>query len=91
MFLFQSGLSISEGGSSESKISLGRLGSSMRISQKSGSSTLLGFSSGSGIIGQVSGHVSSDNNDSVPRFPRLDQCAHFHYEYVELPSINVSI
>ncbi|KAK8749928.1 hypothetical protein OTU49_015136, partial [Cherax quadricarinatus] len=29
--------------------------------------------------------------DDEPRFPRLDQCAHFHYEYVELPPLQVSL
>ncbi|KAF2356060.1 Phoxous domain [Trinorchestia longiramus] len=29
--------------------------------------------------------------DGGSRFPRLDQCAHFHYEYVELPSISVCL
>lgn len=27
--------------------------------------------------------------EDEPRFPRLDQCAHFHYEYVELPPLQV--
>ena len=27
---------------------------------------------------------------SIARFPKLDECAHFHYEHVELSSLEVS-
>ncbi|XP_053595606.1 rho GTPase-activating protein 32 isoform X2 [Microplitis demolitor] len=34
---------------------------------------------------------SGSNMGSVARFPKLDECAHFHYEHVELTNLEVSI
>ncbi|XP_043520575.1 GTPase-activating protein CdGAPr-like isoform X2 [Frieseomelitta varia] len=33
---------------------------------------------------------SGSNMSSIARFPKLDECAHFHYEHVELSSLEVS-
>ena len=32
---------------------------------------------------------SGSNMGSIARFPKLDECAHFHYEHVELDSLEV--
>nr|XP_045581735.1 GTPase-activating protein CdGAPr-like isoform X3 [Procambarus clarkii] len=42
-------------------------------------------------ITHLTGGVGQAVVDDEPRFPRLDQCAHFHYEYVELPPLQVSL
>ena len=43
-----------------------------------------------GRAGAVDAGVGVEGGvDDAPRFPRLDQCAHFHYEYVELPPLQV--
>ncbi|XP_033308462.1 GTPase-activating protein CdGAPr isoform X4 [Bombus bifarius] len=34
---------------------------------------------------------SGSNMSSIARFPKLDECAHFHYEHVELSSLEVSL
>ncbi|XP_046145971.1 rho GTPase-activating protein 32 isoform X1 [Osmia bicornis bicornis] len=34
---------------------------------------------------------SGSNMGSIARFPKLDECAHFHYEHVELSSLEVSL
>ncbi|XP_044577307.1 rho GTPase-activating protein 32 isoform X1 [Cotesia glomerata] len=34
---------------------------------------------------------SGSNMGSVARFPKLDECAHFHYEHVELTDLEVSV
>ncbi|XP_034945409.1 uncharacterized protein CdGAPr isoform X2 [Chelonus insularis] len=34
---------------------------------------------------------SGSNMGSVARFPKLDECAHFHYEHVELGGLEVSV
>uniref|UniRef100_A0A0C9Q035 CdGAPr_0 protein n=2 Tax=Fopius arisanus TaxID=64838 RepID=A0A0C9Q035_9HYME len=34
---------------------------------------------------------SGSNMGSVARFPKLDECAHFHYEHVELDGLQVSV
>ena len=34
---------------------------------------------------------SGNNMGSIARFPKLDECAHFHYEHVELGSLEVSL
>lgn len=34
---------------------------------------------------------SGSNMGSIARFPKLDECAHFHYEHVELGSLEVRI
>lgn len=34
---------------------------------------------------------SGSNMGSIARFPKLDECAHFHYEHVELGSLDVII
>ncbi|KAM0733920.1 GTPase-activating protein CdGAPr [Formica fusca] len=34
---------------------------------------------------------SGSNMSSIARFPKLDECAHFHYEHVELSTLEVSI
>ncbi|XP_012280857.1 rho GTPase-activating protein 32 isoform X2 [Orussus abietinus] len=34
---------------------------------------------------------SGSNMGSIARFPKLDECAHFHYEHVELGALEVSI
>ncbi|XP_043279587.1 uncharacterized protein CdGAPr isoform X2 [Venturia canescens] len=34
---------------------------------------------------------SGSNMGSVARFPKLDECAHFHYEHVELGALEVSV
>ncbi|XP_043463247.1 rho GTPase-activating protein 32 isoform X1 [Leptopilina heterotoma] len=34
---------------------------------------------------------SGSNMGSIARFPKLDECAHFHYEHVELSSLDVSL
>ncbi|XP_051163447.1 rho GTPase-activating protein 32 isoform X2 [Leptopilina boulardi] len=34
---------------------------------------------------------SGSNMGSIARFPKLDECAHFHYEHVELGSLDVSL
>lgn len=51
----------------------GRGGGGPRITHLTGSSSGVGV----GVV------------EDEPRFPRLDQCAHFHYEYVELPPLQV--
>lgn len=33
---------------------------------------------------------SGVNMGSIARFPKLDECAHFHYEHVELGALEVS-
>ncbi|XP_012233208.1 GTPase-activating protein CdGAPr [Linepithema humile] len=35
--------------------------------------------------------TSGSNMGSIARFPKLDECAHFHYEHVELGTLEVSI
>lgn len=32
---------------------------------------------------------SGSNMSSIARFPKLDECAHFHYEHVELSTLEV--
>lgn len=32
---------------------------------------------------------SGSNMSSIARFPKLDECAHFHYEHVELGNLEV--
>ena len=32
---------------------------------------------------------SGSNMSSIARFPKLDECAHFHYEHVELGTLEV--
>jgi len=32
---------------------------------------------------------SGSNMSSIARFPKLDECAHFHYEHVELGILEV--
>ncbi|KAL0130699.1 hypothetical protein PUN28_002376 [Cardiocondyla obscurior] len=34
---------------------------------------------------------SGSNMSSIARFPKLDECAHFHYEHVELGTLEVSV
>ncbi|XP_015181855.1 PREDICTED: uncharacterized protein LOC107069239 isoform X5 [Polistes dominula] len=34
---------------------------------------------------------SGSNMGSIARFPKLDECAHFHYEHVELGTLEVSV
>ncbi|XP_015588956.1 GTPase-activating protein CdGAPr isoform X6 [Cephus cinctus] len=34
---------------------------------------------------------SGNNMGSMARFPKLDECAHFHYEHVELGALEVSV
>ncbi|XP_020292343.1 rho GTPase-activating protein 32 [Pseudomyrmex gracilis] len=34
---------------------------------------------------------SGSNMSSIARFPKLDECAHFHYEHVELGNLEVSV
>ncbi|KAI4500044.1 hypothetical protein M0802_004914 [Mischocyttarus mexicanus] len=34
---------------------------------------------------------SGSNMGSIARFPKLDECAHFHYEHVELGALEVSV
>ncbi|XP_043262711.1 rho GTPase-activating protein 32 [Colletes gigas] len=34
---------------------------------------------------------SGSNMGSIARFPKLDECAHFHYEHVELSSLEVTL
>ncbi|XP_050726285.1 GTPase-activating protein CdGAPr-like isoform X3 [Eriocheir sinensis] len=53
----------------------GRGGGGPRITHLTGSSAGVGV----GVV------------EDEPRFPRLDQCAHFHYEYVELPPLQVTL
>ena len=79
----------SEAGCDGGRLSLSGVGvgGSVRITHKTGSSSVMGIGSGFGGGGSSSG-LSID--DGATRFPRLDQCAHFHYEYVELPPITVS-
>ena len=50
-----------------------------------------GGGGGKGLLGPAAAGAlrSSYVQDGCSRFPRLDQCAHFHYEYVELPPIQV--
>ncbi|CAL4147243.1 unnamed protein product, partial [Meganyctiphanes norvegica] len=38
-----------------------------------------------------SGGAGQSKEEGAPRFPRLDQCAHFHYEYVELPPLDIQL
>lgn len=33
--------------------------------------------------------TSGSNMGSIARFPKLDECAHFHYEHVELGTLEV--
>ena len=33
---------------------------------------------------------SGSNMGSIARFPKLDECAHFHYEHVELGLLEVN-
>ncbi|XP_063593993.1 rho GTPase-activating protein 33-like [Penaeus indicus] len=42
-----------------------------------------------GVSGTGAGVAAGDEGET--RFPRLDQCAHFHYEYVELPPLTVTL
>ncbi|XP_014207373.1 uncharacterized protein LOC106638621 [Copidosoma floridanum] len=37
------------------------------------------------------GMSSSGSSASIARFPKLDECAHFHYEHVELGRLEVSL
>ncbi|XP_065167277.1 GTPase-activating protein CdGAPr isoform X2 [Atheta coriaria] len=52
-----------------------------------------GIGGGAGAVGMVSGPsslVDAGHNETC-RFPKLEECAHFHYERVQLPAIAVSI
>lgn len=58
------------------------------------SSASMGSACGGGISGAISsassgitaGGGGASNN---PRFPKLEECAHFHYDCVELPQLKV--
>ena len=39
---------------------------------------------------QLSNKFPQDD-DSMPRFPRLQDCAHFHYEYTEFGSLHIRL
>ena len=41
---------------------------------------------------KLSEHVSNSKNDEVlARFPRLQDCAHFHYEYTEFGPLRLRL
>lgn len=54
-----------------------------------------GRSSGSSIVSTGSLRLASlpitSIDDGKSRFPKLEECAHFHYEHVELGPLKVSI
>ncbi|KAA0191085.1 hypothetical protein HAZT_HAZT001977, partial [Hyalella azteca] len=81
-----SGLCLSNDGLHSSTSEFVRSGS-VRASHHSagGSPSLAG---GEGGATSLRGSALDDGGS---RFPRLDQCAHFHYEYVELPPISVCL
>ena len=40
---------------------------------------------------QLSNNKHAQDDDSIPRFPRLQDCAHFHYEYTEFGSLHIRL
>lgn len=39
---------------------------------------------------QLSSKLTQDD-ENMPRFPRLQDCAHFHYEYTEFGSLHIRL
>ncbi len=43
------------------------------------------------LTGSLSGGLASQPSRDQPRFPRLEDCAHFHYEFTEIGPIAVRL